>query len=151
MRESWEEQFIRGLHRSVCLIDKIADRILSKEKRARISFAQLQVLFALAYKTRLSQQDVAHFLDITEAAVSRHIRLLSESGYVKSISVTGNRRKNELMLTPKGKRELRASVGILSGYFGEIFSEVKTRFHKEALQTLNCALTSLEKADRSTK
>lgn len=70
-----------------------------------ITFEQMGVLYYISRNTEkeMIQQDLAELMDKTKSAVLRSIDILEEKGFVKRLSVAGDRRKNVIEITNTGK------------------------------------------------
>jgi MarR family transcriptional regulator for hemolysin len=100
------ERFLRAVHKSVCVIDRTADRILTEASGG--TFSQFLVLMAIAHSSGASQQKIAEFLDLTPAAVSRQIDAHVEAGYVVREQDPQSRRSHIVNLTASGHERLHA-------------------------------------------
>jgi DNA-binding MarR family transcriptional regulator len=72
---------------------------------SEITFEQMGVLYYISRNTgkELIQQDIALIMDKTKSAILRTLDILEEKGFVKRLSVKGDRRKNVIELTGSGK------------------------------------------------
>ncbi len=71
-----------------------------------ITFEQLGVLYYISRNTskQMIQQDIAVVMDKTKSAILRSLDILEEKGFVKRVSIAGDRRKNVIELTETGKK-----------------------------------------------
>ncbi len=67
-----------------------------------ITFSQFLILLPLNCHDSASQNDIAEFLHLTEATVSRHVTGLVKDGYILKQEEKGNRRKHILKLSKSG-------------------------------------------------
>lgn len=115
--ENSYERFLRAVHKSVCVIDRTADRILTETSGG--TFSQFLVLMAITHSSGLSQQKIAEFLDLTPAAVSRQIDALVEAGFVVREQDPQSRRSHVVSLSPVGNERMHAMKKILLDSFQE--------------------------------
>lgn len=75
---------------------------ISKE----ITFEQMGVLYFISRnsgKKDMIQQDIAEIMEKNKSAVLRSIDILEQKGFVKRVPAQGDRRKNVIELTERGK------------------------------------------------
>lgn len=99
------ERFLRAVHKSVCVIDRHADRLLTEANGG--TFSQFLVLMAIAHAPGLSQQKIADFLDLTPAAVSRQIETMVNADLIVREQDPQSRRSHTVSLTKAGEARLR--------------------------------------------
>lgn len=109
------ERFLQSAHKMVYAVDRGADRLL--KERFNASFSQFMVLMAIDCCTKPSQQDIAQFMDLTPAAVSRQIDALVKSGSISRKPDPENRRSHMIALTPKGKSRMIEMKQVLLSSF----------------------------------
>lgn len=76
--------------------------VISKE----ITFEQMGVLYFISRnsgKKDMIQQDIAEIMEKNKSAVLRSIDILEQKGFVKRVPAQGDRRKNVIELTERGK------------------------------------------------
>ena len=95
-------------------IDRIMSLTLKKEMN--MSAAQFRMLFALTSHPAITQKEIAAFWDVTEASVSRQIKLLETKGFIS--------RTPKLTITASGQKTLTEGKAVLDGVFEEIFKSV---------------------------
>ena len=110
-----------NLHKLVFLLDKIADKAL--HEKIDITVSQFRILMAIDHDT-VSQCDIAHYWDMTEAAVSRQIDMLVELKLVRRKEDKENRRKNALYLSENGREKLAQSSFTLDKTYNEIYKAI---------------------------
>jgi DNA-binding MarR family transcriptional regulator len=116
----WPENFLYLLHHSHFLIAKRLNDILLKQ--GRITFSQFLVLVALECSAKPSQREIADFLLITEATVSRHIESLCKTGLLVRKDSPKSRRAYIIQTTAKGKAELKKTKRIIDSEVEQILS-----------------------------
>lgn len=122
--KSWDPELNQSLsfklHQVVKLLHHQADRILEDE--LGITFSQFLVLKVSGCSDEPSQRDVAQRLDITPAAISRHIDGLCERGLMVKSKKPDNRREHDLQLTELGANKVASAQQILSERFDTILA-----------------------------
>lgn len=96
-----EDSPILKIHKFMFLAEKLIDKELSGN--FDVSFSQFRVLHVIHQHPGISQKHVAFIQDTTQAAVSRHIDVLADVGFVALATNSGNRKEHNLHLTQKGK------------------------------------------------
>lgn len=76
---------------------------------SEITFEQMGVLYYISRnkEKEMIQQDIAELMDKTKSAVLRSIDILEEKGFVRRLSVPGDRRKNVIELTESGDKIIK--------------------------------------------
>jgi len=107
------QEFGEYLHRTVALLDRVADRAL--QQSVGISLSQFLVLLSTDAdaKLSLSQQNIADHLGINKAAVSRHIDALVAQGWVERAPHPTSGRQVVLRITDEGLLLLRRAQKIM--------------------------------------
>ena len=119
----WSKSFMYLLHKTYFLIEKKLEHKLHEDKG--ISFSQFLILLGVHCKKSASQNDIAEFLFLTEATVSRHVSVLHKSRYLKRIDDKKNRRKYILLLTPLGLRKFSRAHALIENELHSIFNVIK--------------------------
>lgn len=78
-----------------------------------MSLADFKILRAIHMIGACSQLDIARFNHVTEAAISKRIKALSDSGLIKKHADSSDRRKSILSLTNKGKALMKQLQGVI--------------------------------------
>lgn len=134
-----------ALHRTNFLIAKRLEHTLAAT--SGLTFSQFLVLIPLKCRSNLAQSDIAEFLQLTEATVSRHIAQLGFSGHLKRAEDPENGRKYMLTLTPRGERAYTKALAVIEGELEKIFRIIPERdrahLHK-TLESINDYLITLK-------
>jgi len=131
--ENSYERFLRAAHKTVCVFDRKADRLLAENLGG--TFSQFLVLMAIAHSPGLSQQKIAIFLDLTPAAVSRQIDTLVKAELIQREQDPHSRRSHIVSLTAGGETRFRAMKSALIEAF-EKESPVDARELDAASETM---------------
>ena len=89
-----------------------------------VTFSQFLILFGLQCKEASSQTEVAQFLHLTEATVSRHLATLEKGKYLTRKEDPNNRRKHVLALTAKGQKAFAKAHGVIENELKDIFGPI---------------------------
>lgn len=127
--EDFNKSLMYSLHKLYFLIQKHLENNLLKSKG--ISFSQFIILagFECGEVKDLTQSLLANHLSITEATLSRHVKILLGEKFITKSFDTKNKRKHYLALTKKGH---------------DTFHKTKDRIDKE-LEKLLSPLNEKEK------
>lgn len=96
----WSKSFMYSLHETYFMTEKRLEQRLAMKDG--ITFSQFLILLPLNCNGSASQNDIAEFLHLTEATVSRHVSGLVKNGYIIKHEEKGNRRKHILKLSKNG-------------------------------------------------
>ena len=121
----WSKSFMYSIHQTYFLVQKKLEQKL--QKVGNISFSQFLILLPLHCKGQTSQNDIADFLHLTEATVSRHINSLSKDGILTRKEDPDNRRKHILALTPKGIKEFTNAHKLIESELKNIFEVIPVK------------------------
>ncbi len=121
----WSKSFMYSIHQTYFLVQKKLEQKL--QKVGNISFSQFLILLPLHCKGKASQSDIALYLHLTEATVSRHINSLSRNGILTRKEDPDNRRKHILALTPKGTKEFSNAHKIIESELKKIFDIIPVK------------------------
>lgn len=98
------------------------------QEKTPLTFSQYLLLTKVKYCEKDSSQgDLARELQITEAAVSRHMRSLLKSGFLERGHTEKNRRRTILSLTKKGLSTLIETDTIVEAYIKKFFSPLTVK------------------------
>ncbi len=136
-------ELLGAMYRIVSLFAKLADQLLNR--RLGLSFAQFRLLMTLECPSRnpKTQKAIARALDITEAAVSRHIRTLVASGFILADRNKHSRRTNDIILTAAGSSITHKALALLDAESSRIFAAVSKRDRVQFSTTLGTVIRRL--------
>ncbi len=106
------------LHALVQMLDRRAEQMLQAE--LGIGYRQFLVLAVISGLESGSQRMAADCLGVTPAAISRHIDLLCEQGFISRNPKDGSRREYQLSLTEEGAQKTLAAKILLSTRFDRL-------------------------------
>lgn len=140
-RSAWPKSFLYAIHQSHFLIEKrLAERLA---QAGRISFSQFMVLSGLACCSKRSQSDIAAFLFLTEATVSRHVRTLIRSGLLAKKVNPKSKREFILSITTKGREEMERVRDIVDREIENIVAPLRVSDRDALMKTMSSLLSSL--------
>lgn len=123
------------LHRLSFLLARQSDQVL--QEQLGIGFSQFKILHVLAWNPSVQQRQIADKLGQTEAAISRQISLLKESGMLITRINPENRREHITVPTPKGERLTAKAREILNSYHAPMFEQMSEKQREKLLESLN--------------
>lgn len=90
---------------------KVSEQQISQlfEERLAISLTRYQLLEELLAHEPCSQKTLEDLLQIDRAAITRHMKILEERGYVQKVRNPKNQREMTVYATDKAKRDLSLS------------------------------------------
>lgn len=89
------------LHHLVQLLDKYADNYLSAT--FSVSYSRFLVLLAVHTHTLATQHQIASYIGVGDAVVSRMLGPLQKQGLLEVVQDAAHAKKNNVALTKKGK------------------------------------------------
>ena len=96
-------------------LDRISTLALRTEMG--LGYSQYRILLGLSIRPDITQKYIADFWDVTEASVSRQVKILEKNKLIE-------RSKNHMLLTTLGKKTLAKAKMMVDGVFEEIFADV---------------------------
>lgn len=118
----WSKSFMYQIHQTYFFAEKRLEHRLLAEKG--ISFSQFLILLGLRCNESASQTEIAQFLYLTEATVSRHITALEKGRYLTRKEDQNNRRKHVLGLTAKGQKAFTDAHKVIEDELKDIFGPI---------------------------
>ncbi|MFY9641931.1 MAG: MarR family winged helix-turn-helix transcriptional regulator [Rhodomicrobium sp.] len=133
---------MRPLTHKIYLLGQVLSSSADRLLRARfgLGFNGYMALHALENVQQCSQAQLAGFVGITEAGISRIVTRLAGEGLLETATDPSNRRRTLLVLTPKGAELVQKASSLLEELFGRKAERAVTR---EDLQTFERALDAI--------
>jgi DNA-binding MarR family transcriptional regulator len=131
MSENFSKAIAYKIHKAVFVMDKLADSTL--QSKVDLTLSQFLLLMTIIENPNLKQIEVANFLELTQAAVSRQIEVLRNKKLIIVEINQENRRENFLNPTPLGNKIFTQSSEILHEKFENLY-KVITEKDKENLE-----------------
>ena len=135
-----------AVHQLYFLVQKHLEKELTKAKT--ISFSQFFIVMCFLEclkKGEHSQSNVAKYLHLTEATVSRHIARLVEKGIIRRVAVSPQKRSFIIQMTPKGSREFAKARFLIDRELSSLFSVIKSSNRKNIIDNFDAVLAPLLK------
>lgn len=130
----------RSLHRLTARLDRAADTFLRAE--TGLSYPRFLALYMVGLEGADTQRALAERLGVSEPSVSRMVRVLADSGWLRAVSEPAAGNRNQLRLTTAGEQlierwggELEERLAMLVGAAG-----VPYRAYRAHTQRLLAAL-----------
>ena len=121
-RSDWSKSFMYSLHETYFLVEKHLEEKLTEA--AGVTFSQFLIMLPLHCERTACQTEIANFLHLTEATVSRHISGMTEDGLLTRKDDPVNRRKHILALTAKGLKEFTRAQKVIEVELKSIFEVI---------------------------
>ena len=128
--------------KQIILLMKTIDRQVTMqfEKRTDISMTRYELLCTLLDGGTVSQQVLKQAVEIDQAAITRHLKLLEEEQFVMRSRNTDNNREVLVSLTEEGRARLVDCQDDKNNYF----KQLSNQFSEQDLQTLYTLLEKLK-------
>ena len=137
----WSKSFMYSLHETYFMTQKRLEQKLAKVNG--VTFSQFLIFLPLHCDGSACQNDIADFLHLTEATVSRHIASLVKDGYIIRHEVEGNRRKHILKLSKKGSTAFTKAHTAIEEELQDIFHVVPVKDRESITETFDLVLKNL--------
>ena len=112
-----------NIHRLSNVLGKVADRAL--QDNCGYGMSQFKILWMLhQHQEGVLQTTIASWLNQTEAAVSRQIRLLKKEGLIDKQVDPENRRNHIIMLSSDGKKFAEEAMELLVREYAPFFESL---------------------------
>ncbi len=125
---------VHNIFRISFVMNKTINKLLEKE--GKMTFSQMRTLMGIMFHPEMSQNDIARFLDVTKAAVSRQIEQLHKKGMLERKINPKNRREKIIALTSNGTKAVKEAFTCIDNKMEELFELVS----QNELVTLNKTL-----------
>ncbi|MGE7023938.1 MarR family winged helix-turn-helix transcriptional regulator [Solibacillus cecembensis] len=128
--------------KQIILLMKTIDRQVTMqfEKQTDISMTRYELLCTLLDGGTVPQQVLKQAIQIDQAAITRHLKLLEEEDFVMRSRNTDNNREVLVSLTEEG----RARLVHCQDDKNEYFKQLTTQFSEQDIQTLYTLLERLK-------
>lgn len=137
----WSKSFMYSIHQTYFLAEKRLEHELTLAKG--ITFSQFLILLGLHCKERTSQSEIADFLYLTEATVSRHITALEAEKLLTRKEDPANRRKHILEMTAHGAKAFAAAHAIIERELKFIFEDIPVKDRAQIAKAFEGVITKL--------
>lgn len=128
--------------KQIILLMKSIDRqvTLQFEKQTDISMTRYELLCTLLDVGTVSQQVLKQVIQIDQAAITRHLKILEEEHFVMRSRNSDNNREVLVSLTEEGRARLVHCQDDKNNYF----KQLTTQFSEQDIQTLYTLLGKLK-------
>lgn len=115
------------------------DRIINLKLQEHMGFgiSQFRILIGLQLRPEMTQKDIADFWNITEASVSRQVKILEKQHWLV--------RTSRIAITPLGTKTIEKARAVIDEIFEKIFINVDDKKRKAAATLLESLLEELLK------
>ena len=129
--ENFSEAIAYKIHKAVFVLDKVADTTL--QSKIDLTLSQFLLLMVVIQHPNIKQIEIADFLELTQAAVSRQIDVLKNKKLITITQNEENRRENLVSPTASGNKVFNQANDILQTTFEDLY-KVMTEKEKENLE-----------------
>jgi DNA-binding MarR family transcriptional regulator len=141
MKPELSKSYFYRFHNLVELMDTVYDQTL--RMNFGLGLPQALMLYAIGQRQPISQQEIATFLNMTPGNVSREVSVMKNKGWVRIKGDSQDKRKQLLVLTPEGKKIVKAAYSSIENLLPEVYEYINTA---ETLDKhLNTLLVNLER------
>ena len=137
----WSKSFMYSLHETYFMTQKRLEQKLSLSDG--LTFSQFLILLPLHCRDFASQNDIAEFLHLSEATVSRHVTGLVKDGYIIKNEEHGNRRKHILKLSKSGTSAFMKAHAAIEEELKSIFHVIPLKDRENISRSFELVLTKL--------
>lgn len=108
------------------IVANLAEKEMEKRllKDIGLSYSQCMILEFIHHHPEISQRDVAMERCITPAAVSRHLEILEEMGFIERKDRQDNRREHILIITREGQSVSSEAERLLEESMSDLMNEL---------------------------
>ena len=132
------------IHQIVALIDKRGDRLFRNSLGISLTQFMLLRLIEASAKTQPSQQVIAKKLGIAKSAMSRHVVIAEERGWLEVRTSSNSKRQNTLILTRAGKKLLERAKKLIEEYDALGFDDMPAADVEVTMRTLKSFYDKLQ-------
>jgi DNA-binding MarR family transcriptional regulator len=135
-----------NIHRLSMIMGRITDGAL--QNRYGFGLSQYKILWALYTHTEgVRQSDIAAWLNLTEAAVSRQMKNMGEQELIESHVDDQNRRSHIVCLTEKGRQFAAEAMKTLGQAYEQHFAVLSASEQAQLADLLQRLFGAVVKAD----
>lgn len=106
-----EETYLYKFHLLTNGLDKLFDAEL--RKHADIGLSHFLILLTVRQHKAISAKDIAAFLDVSPAAISRQVEGARSSGWLEAKALGNDKRGQSIRLTREGEKMVRKGLHVL--------------------------------------
>lgn len=133
--------FCFRLHKLVSLMERSVEQVLKQQ--GVLPLADVRLLLALRFHGAASQNNIAKYHGLTEAAISRKLRGLLRSKYLVRTTNPTNRRERVLSLTPKGQREAERALKLIHQAYQPLSRALSVQQRRTLTSTLDAMMRAI--------
>lgn len=124
--------------KQIILLMKTIERQVTKqfEQQTDISITRYELLFTLVNKGTVSQQILKQALQIDQAAITRHLKLLEEEQFVVRNRNQKNNREVLVSITDEGRRQLNCCQEGKNHYLEQLAQDFSQQELEQLVQLL---------------
>lgn len=119
MRLHLEETYLYKFHLLSKGIDKLFDAEL--RKHADIGLSHFIILLAVRQHKTMRAKDIASYLDLSPAAISRQVEAARKLGLLEVKGLDTDKREQSIRLTREGDKRVRSGLRALESHVYSVF------------------------------
>lgn len=139
--ENFSQDIAYKIHKAVFVTDKLADSTL--KSKLDLTLSQFLILMVVIQNPNVKQIDIADFLELTQAAVSRQIDVLKNKKFITISQNEDNRRENLVFPTAQGKKIFTQANEILHETFENLYKVMNEKEKANLEKSLDKLLFSV--------
>jgi DNA-binding MarR family transcriptional regulator len=124
-----QSQFEKSLLNKLARVANSLEREMESELKVsfKLTFSQFRVLNGLAVLGEVSQRELAEYLSVTPAVVTRQAEVLSERGLVAQSMNPKSKREHILLLTKRGQDAVDDAARLMARRQRELFENLSLK------------------------
>jgi DNA-binding MarR family transcriptional regulator len=132
MSKIWDAS--TSLFRLSAVLGRVSDQVL--QDSCGLGMSQFKIIWVLTtHSDGVLQTNIASWLNLTEAAVSRQIGLLEDEGLIHKTVDPHNKRNHMIGLSAKGKKRAQQAMEVLTEEYKPYFATL-TGAEKDSLNAM---------------
>src|SRR5258708_29930147 len=112
-----------SLHKTVLMMNKLEEKVL--QENFDLPLTQFRILMSIDQHT-ICQSEIARLWEVSDAAISKQIELLIESGRIARKENPDNRRQYSLVLTHRGQTLLNSAQKIIEKKYAAAYQSLSS-------------------------
>ncbi len=124
-----QSKFEKSLLNKIARVANSLEREVESELKVSfaLTFSQFRLLDGLAVLGEASQRELASYLDVTPAVVTRQVEVLGTRGLVIQQPHPKSKRENVLALTDRGKQAVGEAAAMMARRQKELFERLSVQ------------------------
>jgi DNA-binding MarR family transcriptional regulator len=107
------------------------------QERLGFGMTQYKILTSLLWSNGMLQKQIAERLGLTEAGISRQMKIISDMKLLQVTINPVNKREHIIRLTARGEQKTHEAMNIIKDYHAPVFRSLGTEQQQALLHTLS--------------